>query len=293
MDQADAKLQFAQQNYERVSRLSENGGGISAKELEQSRSEFLTLKKELAASNASLEKLQQTKALRLQMATLRVNAQKTEIDRLVDSLSKHTIRAPFEGVVVRKMVDVGDWLTRGTPIMEIVEMDPIELTIQVPQSYLPSLQSLFSNRADQPIDVSVAVDGFGENFVGQVRAIVPQADLRTRSLPVVIRVKNELTKSGYRLNPGMLAHAKLAVGKPKKVITVKKDALVLGNQTSKLILARKTIWVVWLPLQLKSTMRTSARRLAIWSKSKKGSLRAIKSSSKETNGFDLVKNSEL
>jgi RND family efflux transporter MFP subunit len=145
-----------------------------------------------------------------------------ELRRLQDQQSKFTIRAPFEGYVVAKLTEVGAWLTRGDPVAEIVALDPIEIDVAVPETYIPHVRLGDS--------VRVLVEAMPrESFTGQVARIVPQADLRSRSFPVKIRMANPKTEHGHLLKAGMMARVTMGVGAPQQALLVPKDALVLGG----------------------------------------------------------------
>ena len=62
--------------------------------------------------------------------------------------------------------------------------------------------------------------------------IVPQADPRTRTFPVKVRVKNEVVNGNVRLKAGMFAQVTLASTRTAKRRMIPKDALVLGGQSS-------------------------------------------------------------
>ena len=75
-------------------------------------------------------------------------------------------------------------------------------------------------------------------LTGRVAAVVPQADVRSRTFPVKVRVENEiLPTSEPLLKAGMLARATLATGAPTRASLVPKDALVLGGP-------QPMIWIV-------------------------------------------------
>jgi RND family efflux transporter MFP subunit len=69
----------------------------------------------------------------------------------------------------------------------------------------------------------------GQEFVGAVAKIVPQADTRSRSFPVKVRVENPMPEGLPILKSGLFAEVRLPVGDPKRVVLVSKDAIVLGG----------------------------------------------------------------
>ena len=155
--------------------------------------------------------------------------------RLLDLRSQYTIRAPFPGVVTQKMTEVGQWVTRGTPLVEIVQLDPIEMVVNVPQEYTGKLQESLeqAKSKDATLNAKIEVNGLDETLEGELLRVIPQADLRSRSFPVRIRIANPSAGENFKLQPGMLGRAALLVGKEKEMILVKKDALVFASGQNK------------------------------------------------------------
>jgi RND family efflux transporter MFP subunit len=198
--------------------------------MEEIGSQYKAQSQALLGAKSELRKLTLTSDIRLNIVEQRVKAQEAELRRLADLKSKYTIRAPFPGFVTRKTAERGDWVTRGMQVAEVVQLDPIELRINVPQEYVGKLQQSFDLATESsPSMANVTVDSMVGTFDGTITKIIPQADERTRAVPVVIRIRNPKTKRGYLLKPGLLARASLAVGPIRKTLMVNKDALVLGN----------------------------------------------------------------
>jgi hypothetical protein len=76
-------------------------------------------------------------------------------------------------------------------------------------------------------------------FDGEVLRIVPQADVRSRAFPVIVRVANPKQEYGFALKAGMLARVILGVGKPQRATLVPKDALVLGGDTPRVFVVKR------------------------------------------------------
>ncbi len=146
-----------------------------------------------------------------------------EVHRLEDRMEKYSIKAPFEGYVVAKHAEVGRWLKEGDLVMEVVQLDPIEIEVSVPESYVGPLR--------KGMTAQIRVAALNDLVIlGEVSRIVPQADLRSRAFPVKIQLANPNGPDGHLLKAGMLAHVTLAVGGSESPgLTVPKDALVLGG----------------------------------------------------------------
>ena len=83
---------------------------------------------EMAVQGPRIEQIRQAEA-RLAMA-------QEEVHRLEDRREKHTIRTPFAGAVSVKRAEVGQWVSAGDAIAEIVQLDPIEIEVAVPEIFI-------------------------------------------------------------------------------------------------------------------------------------------------------------
>lgn len=239
---AEARLRFAKSELERNQSLNGRGGGVSRSELDQAISAFQSETQTLAAAKSLLAKLKGTRESRLAQANTLVLAQQDAIRLLEDLKNKYTIRAPFEGVVTQKLAEVGQWISAGQDVAAVVQMDPIEVVISVPQAKIQEFQtSLDYSIANQTkLPAIVSLETAGKTLRGSVNKIVPQADLRSRAFPVKIRLANPKTASGHWLKPGMLVQVQVAVGLEAPKILVEKDTLVLNNDSSTLMVIDRT-----------------------------------------------------
>jgi len=167
---------------------------------------------------------------RIQQAEARVAFAEEAIHELEDQLDKHTIIAPFDGYVVEESTEQGQWITRGQHVAKVVELGQVDVLALVLEDYQPLLAL--------GMESVVALDSLpARQFSGKIALVVPQADLRSRSFPVKIRLSNEDTPGGPLLKPGMLARVSLAVGDETKAMLVPKDALVLGGDKAIVVVA--------------------------------------------------------
>ena len=112
----------------------------------------------------------------------RIQAQMAEAQAAVTSarvtLSYTEIRAPFTGLVVKKMVDVGDMAVPGQPLFLLEIPCRPELRAFVSDSLIPRL------RVGQ--ELNVHIDALNRDFKGTIREIAPKSDPATRT--VVVKV---------------------------------------------------------------------------------------------------------
>jgi RND family efflux transporter MFP subunit len=163
-------------------------------------------------------------------ATARLAIAQQDLARLEDIQSKYTIRAPFDGYVSLENTEVGAWINKGAPVVEVVELAEVEVSIMVLEDDVVHL------RKEMPAKVGVAALP-GQSFTGPIIHIVPLADTRSRSFPVKVRLKNTETDGNPLLKAGMFAQVTLPVGRSRGAVMVPRDAIVLGQ-------AKPTVYVV-------------------------------------------------
>ncbi len=159
---------------------------------------------------------------RLVQAAARLAVQQAVVDKLKDQITKYTIVSLFDGYVTTRHAEVGEWVSRGDPVVEVVAIDQVDVKTFVLESHVPHL------RLGTPVRVEIAALR-QQVLTGTVTAIIPQADTRSRTFPVKIRVANTITAGVPLIKAGMLARVTLPTGSRKKALLVPKDALVLGG----------------------------------------------------------------
>lgn len=157
-------------------------------------------------------------------ARARVAVQQALVDKLESQVVKHTIISPFDGYVVAEHTEVGQWVNSGELVAEVIALDYVDVRVQVLENHVPHVRL--------KTEVRVEIPAIPEKvFIGEVVLIVPQADVRARTFPVKVRIKNEINDDGPLLKSGMLARAVLPTGPKQMALMVSKDALVLGGPT--------------------------------------------------------------
>ncbi|MEE8526328.1 MAG: efflux RND transporter periplasmic adaptor subunit [Thermoanaerobaculia bacterium] len=147
--------------------------------------------------------------------TERFRELEAERRRLELDLEDCTIRAPFDGFTVRKLVDVGEWVEAGTPVYELVDLAVVKVTADLPERRFGQVQ----------IGSRVTISRAGAEdapLVGKVTGIAPRASQTTHTFPVIIEVDN----ADGRLGSGMLVRAKLALDNTFSSLAISKDAII-------------------------------------------------------------------
>lgn len=218
----EARADFVKSRLRRQSQLYERKT-ISHDDYEDAVSAAAVAEHALREAQAQLRLVQEgpRKEKIAQMAA-RVKAQEEAVNHIQDRLDKYTVRAYFDGYVTQELTEVGYWLKSSEPIVEMVALDHVEVRVMVLEDYIPHL------KRGQVVTVAPSALK-GETFEGTIERIVPQADVRSRTFPIHIRVENPQRDGLHVLKAGMLAKVRLPVGNAHQALLVPKDAVVLGG----------------------------------------------------------------
>ncbi len=130
-------------------------------------------------------------------------------------LQRHQVRAPFDGVVSAKLTELGEWVTPGQPVLELVALDAIRLDFSVSEDFLPAIAP--GGRVSYTLNARE-----GESYAGEVATVVPVADRGARTF--LLRVRP--TGQKPLLLPGMSVTATLKVPTGRDGLVVPRDALL-------------------------------------------------------------------
>ena len=179
--------------------------------LEQSEAEF-TRAQELVSS-------QLVSATEFDTARANYNVAVARLRSAESRLSKTVIRAPFDGFVGLRRINVGDYATIGQELINVVRLDPLRVDFSVPETLLARIQP------GQRINVSVGAFR-DEVFPGVVTAIDPQIDVTGHSMSVRARLPNP----DLRLRPGLFAAVTISLAVNPDAILVPEQAIwPIGN----------------------------------------------------------------
>lgn len=130
------------------------------------------------------------------------------VAQLKATLEKKHILAPFSGTTGIKQVDVGDYLSPGTPIVTLQDISALLLDFHLPEQTFPLLS------VGQSVQLQVAAYP-GETFPAQISAINPKVENETRNLQVRAELKNPQNK----LLPGMFANIEVLLpGEMQRIV---------------------------------------------------------------------------
>jgi len=193
--QAAASLALAKSTVERWEALRRKDV-VSQQELDERRSGATQAAANLAAADANVQRLRQ-----LQGFT--------------------RVMAPFDGVITRRNVEVGDLVdSSGKALFMLTQMDPLRIYVNVPQSYAQLV------RAGQKVVVTQA-ELRGRTFTGEVARSAGAIDPATRTMQVEINLPN---RDGTLL-PGAYVQVDLPLAGAKTLVVPTNVLLFRGEGT--------------------------------------------------------------
>ncbi len=129
-------------------------------------------------------------------------------------VEKKTLRAPFDGKLGLRQVDLGQFLSAGTVIATLQSLDPIYVDFLLPQQAVAQIAVGETVRAK--------IDAFpGRTFEGKITAINPKIETASRNVQVRATVAN----ADQKLLPGMFATVELDTGAAQRLVTLPQTAV--------------------------------------------------------------------
>ncbi len=130
-------------------------------------------------------------------------------------IAKKTVRAPFAGRLGLRLVNLGQILSDGDPIVALQTLDPVYLDFSVPQREIAHLRHGMQVRA-------LADAAPGVTFIGKLIAVSPEVDAVTRN----VRVRALVENPGGKLRAGMFANVEVVLPDAEPVLPIPATAVL-------------------------------------------------------------------
>lgn len=144
-------------------------------------------------------------------------------------IAQKTIRAPFSGVLGIRKVNLGQFVSPGTPIVSLQQLNPIFLDFTLPERYMGQVQD--------GMPVSASVDAIaGRIFEGRITAVEPQVDASTRNFTAQATLQNE----NGALRPGTFARVRFDLGGERDVVVVPQTSVSFNPYGNAVFVISKT-----------------------------------------------------
>ena len=164
-------------------------------------------------------------------ALLSARAAAQEQRALVD---RHTLRAPFAGVISQRFAELGEWVNPGDGMLELVATDRLRFDFRIAQDYFGKLARSTS--------VGIRLDALPDTTLeGRVDTIVPVKDPGARTF--LVRVLADAGELSAFIAPGMSVGGRFNLDTGRQGVAVSRDAILRFPD------GRVTVWVVESPAE--------------------------------------------
>jgi membrane fusion protein, multidrug efflux system len=148
-------------------------------------------------------------AARKVISKAELDAAESKLKQKEGAVEKREVRAPFDGQLGIRLVNVGQMINAGQQVVSLQALDPLFVDFAVPQQNLPNLV--------QGLEARVRTDALGDRvFVGKVTAINSSVDTATRNVSVQVTLDNQ----DHALKPGMFAKIEIILPTKQKTLVI-------------------------------------------------------------------------
>ncbi|QTA82540.1 Efflux transporter, RND family [Desulfonema limicola] len=130
-------------------------------------------------------------------ASMERDVTRTEIDIIKRQISKSSIRAPFNCIVVKRHVQPHEWVTAGQPVIEVVSLDELRAVANIPSHLAVKLEKGNTH--------TFFVNDLNAEVKGTVLAVAPDVDERSSTTQVLWTI----AKTDKKLLPGMKGEVRI------------------------------------------------------------------------------------
>jgi HlyD family secretion protein len=167
----------------------------------------------VAASRAAIARLKAgARPEELSAARARVGAINAQMASLENDRTEAVVKAPIAGIIGSRLVEPGELVGAGTPLVLLVDLDRAWASVYVEEPLVPRV------RIDQPATV---ITDAGDRLEGRVAFVSPKAEFTPRNVQtaderakLVYRVKVTVDNRRGILKPGMPVEVDLGLGAP-------------------------------------------------------------------------------
>lgn len=163
---------------------------------------------------------------RLAQALAMVESANAEHETASKRLRDMTITAPFAGSIVRKRVEIGEWVSEGDALVDVVAIDAVDVYLDVPERFTGPLSA-------PGAVVMLKIPALEREIESKVTTVLSAGDRLARTFPARIRLENKAGAAGDgMLRPGMSVVGLVPTGESAEALTIHKDAVLRNSAGS-------------------------------------------------------------
>lgn len=144
---------------------------------------------------------------------------------------RHTLTAPFAGVISERLTELGEWVNPGDGLLELVATTELRVDFRVSQDFFSDL--------GPETRIEITLDALPMRILkGTIDTIVPVKSPSARTFLVRVLVDDLESDGSVTLTPGMSAHGLLSMDSDRRAVIIPRDAVLRFQD------GRVTVWVV-------------------------------------------------
>ena len=151
---------------------------------------------------------------------------RAELELARQRLADSSLKAPFDAVVQSRFANTGAYLKEGDPVVDLVEIDPLRLRLEVPEPQ--------TARIKIGQEVRFALTGESRERKASITRISPALEKQSRMLGVEADVANDGS-----LHPGAFAQAQIVVEGQTQALVVPPNAIRVFAGLQKVFIVEK------------------------------------------------------
>ncbi|RKZ37247.1 MAG: hypothetical protein DRQ37_02300 [Gammaproteobacteria bacterium] len=136
-----------------------------------------------------------------------------QISRLRLQADKAVVRAPFNGIVLERFTELGEWTGPGTPVARVASVDDVVVKVAVSENLLRYLVT--------GEKITLTIPALREELTGTIHGLTPVADLRSRSVSIKIQISHR-----PQMVQNMSAKVEIPIGEKMVLRTIRRDAVI-------------------------------------------------------------------
>ena len=220
---ARAAYELAEKQLGREARLLESGD-VSRSAYDQQKAQRDQLQQQYEAQLAAARQ----NFAAIQTARAAADAAKAQVEQAQKAIRDAVVYAPISGYVADRPADVGEYVTTASKIATIVRTNPLRLRIDIPEQFIPVVQTGQS--------VTVTTSAYADRaFAGRIARISPNVTATSRTLTVEAEVEN----GENLLKPGQFATVRILLPKTEAAVLVPARAVRTEQGISRLFVINR------------------------------------------------------
>ncbi len=199
LDDTLAKLRLSQEEADYLS------ARVQQREAQRQYDEVMSL----AKSKVVADSLIAERKANLESAKSRLSNSQARVSLQKEIVKRHTLTAPFDGVIARRTVNLGEWINQQSQIFQLVSEQSLRLIVNLPQEHLKAISS--QSEATALVIPDVMPD---KQYQLPLTSIVAVSEPSSRTLQIRINLPADTG-----LLPGMSARARISLSDDKDILS--------------------------------------------------------------------------